>query len=229
MDGLDILTEAFHILQVRINGIEALHASGAGCDDHVLAGAHQLHAGAGDVGLQVLGVVAAGQGDAEQTLGRLADVQCAHDAASRLQSCHDQDFAFGAAVGLLVLCDGSFNDLHVLGALGLGDADGIAAAGNGGADVFPPVGGIQTVDADDALAAAVVDGLQRVVEAEAGHILLVLGNSVFEVQHDGVGLVDVRVLDEAGLLRIQEHHRAAQALLVRIIHRMAPPQGRFSY
>ena len=31
------------------------------------------------------------------------------------------------------------------------------------------------------------------------------------------------------LRRIEEHHRAAQALLVRIVHRMAPPQGRFSY
>ena len=119
--------------------------------------------------------------------------------------------------------------MDVLGVLGLGDADGVAAACHAGADVFPPVGGVQTVDADDLLGTAVIHGLQGVVQAEAGHVLLVLGHSVLQVQHQGVGLIDVRVLDEAGLLRIEEHHRAAQALLVGIVHRMAPPQGRFSY
>ena len=117
----------------------------------------------------------------------------------------------------------------ILGVLGLGDADGIAAAGHAGTDVFPPVGSVQTVDTDDPLCTAVIHGLQGVIQAETGNIFLVFGHSVLQIQHQGVGLIDVRVLDEAGLLRIEEHHRAAQALLVRIIHRMAPPQGRFSY
>ena len=229
VDVLDVLAEAVHVLQVGEDGVEALHACGAGGNDHLLAGTHQLDAGAGDVGLQVLGVVAAGQCDAEQALIALADLQSVHDAAGRLQSSDDEDFALGTAIGLLVLGDGSSHAVDILSVLGLGDADGIAAAGHTGADVFPPVGGVQTVDADDPLGAAVIHGLQGVVQAEAGDVLLVLGHSVLEVQHQGVSLIDVGVFDQTGLLRIQEHHRAAQALLVRIIHRMAPPQGRSSY
>ena len=229
VDVLHVLAEAVHILQVGVNGVEALHTGGAGGNDHLLAGTHQLDAGAGDVGLQVLGVVAAGQCDAEQALIALADLQSVHHAAGGLQRGDDQHLALGAAVGLLVLGDGGSHAADVLGVLGLGDADGVAAAGHAGADVFPPVGGVQTVDADDPLGTAVIHGLQGVVQAEAGHVLLVLGHSVLQVQHQGVGFIDVRVLDEAGLLRIEEHHRAAQALLVGIVHRMAPPQGRFSY
>ena len=181
------------------------------------------------MGLQVLGIVAAGQSDAEQALIALADLQSVHDAAGRLQSGDDQHLALGTAIGLLVLGDGSSHAADILSVLGLGDADGVAAAGHAGTDVFTPVGSVQTVDTDDALCTAVIHGLQGVIQAETGDILLVLGDSVLEVQHQGVGLIDVGVLDEAGLLRIQEHHRAAQALLVRIIHRMAPPQGRSSY
>ena len=181
------------------------------------------------MGLQVLGVVAAGQCDAEQALVRLADLQSVHDAAGRLQSGDDEHLALGTAIGLLVLGDGSSHAVDILGVLGLGDADGVTAAGHAGADVFPPVGGVQTVDADDPLGAAVIHGLQGVIQAETGDILLVLSDSILEIQHQGVGLIDIGVFDQTGLLRIQEHHRAAQALLVRIIHRMAPPQGRSSY
>ena len=93
VDVLHVLAEAVHILQVGEDGVEALHACCAGGNDHLLAGTHQLDAGAGDVGLQVLGVVAAGQCDAEQALIALADLQSVHDAAGRLQSSDDEDFA----------------------------------------------------------------------------------------------------------------------------------------
>ena len=89
------------------DGVEALHTCCTGGNDHLLAGTHQLNAGAGDVGLQILGVVAAGQCDAEQALIALADLQSVHDAAGRLQSGDDEDFALGTAIGLLVLGDGS--------------------------------------------------------------------------------------------------------------------------
>lgn len=65
--------------------------------------------------------------------------------------------------------------------LGLGDADGIAAAGHTGTDVFTPVGSVQTVDTDDPLCTAVIHGLQGVIQAETGDILLVLGDSILEV------------------------------------------------
>ena len=229
VDVLHVLAEAIHIFQVGVDGVEALHTRRAGGNDHLLAGTHQLDAGAGDVGLQVLGVVAAGQSDAEQALITLADLQGVHHAAGRLQSRDDQHIALGAAVGLLVLGNGLCHAVDFLSVLGLGDADGIAAASHAGTDVFTPVGSVQTVDTDHALSTAVIHGLQSVIQAETGNIFLVFGHSVLQIQHQGVCLIDVRVLDQAGFLRVQEHHRAAQALLVRIIHRMAPPQGRFSY
>ena len=66
------------------------------------------------------------------------------------------------------------------------------------------------------------------VERKARRILLVLGDRVFEVEHDRVGAVDVRVFDQPGLLRVHEHHRAAQAELFRFRagdHLISPPQG----
>ena len=44
VDVLDILAEAVHILQVGVDGVEALHACCAGGNDHLLAGTHQLNA-----------------------------------------------------------------------------------------------------------------------------------------------------------------------------------------
>ena len=54
------------------------------------------------------------------------------------------------------------------------------------------------------------------VEAEAGGVLLTLRDGVLQVEHDGVGAVDVGILDEAGLLRVHEHHGATQAVLLRL-------------
>ena len=74
VDVLDVLAEAVHVLRVGEDGVEALHACCAGCNDHLLTGAHQLNAGAGDVGLQILGVVTTGKCDTDQTVRRLADL-----------------------------------------------------------------------------------------------------------------------------------------------------------
>ena len=62
-----------------------------------------------------LGVVAAGQCDAEQALIALADLQSVHDAAGRLQSGDDEDFALRTAIGLLVLGDGGSHAADILG------------------------------------------------------------------------------------------------------------------
>ena len=46
VDVLHVLAEAVHILQVGIDGVEALHACGAGGNDHLLAAPIELDAGA---------------------------------------------------------------------------------------------------------------------------------------------------------------------------------------
>ena len=52
VDVLHVLAEAIHILQVGVNGVEALHTCCAGCNDHLLTGAHQFHTALGNAGLQ---------------------------------------------------------------------------------------------------------------------------------------------------------------------------------
>ena len=52
---------------------------------------------------------------------------------------------------------------HV-GVFALGDADAVSAAGHAHPDVLLPMGGIQTVDADNDLGIAVIDGLQSVIQ-----------------------------------------------------------------
>ena len=202
MNGLDILAEALHVIKVRVHGVKALHTGSTGGDDHVLACAHQFNAGARDVGLQILGVVAAGKCDAEQTLRCFADFQRLHNTAGGLQRGDNQCASLRDVEFFLRCRDGIGHQKHILGALGLGDADGIAAARDCRTDVLAPVRAVQTVDADDALNIAVIDLLQGVVEGEARSILFLLGHGILQVQHDGVGLIDVGVFDKTRLLAV---------------------------
>ena len=97
-----------------------------------------------------------------------------------------------------------FNRLHVLRALALGDADAIRAARDAHADIFLPVRRIQTVDTDDDLGVAVVNRRQRVIQGEARRVLLVFGNGVLKIEHDGVAAIDISVLNQSRLLRVHE-------------------------
>ena len=49
MDGLYVVTETFHIIQVCVYSIKTLYTSCTGCDDHVLACTHQFKTGTGNV------------------------------------------------------------------------------------------------------------------------------------------------------------------------------------
>lgn len=121
-----------------------------------------------------------------------------------------------------------FNRLHVLRALALGDADAVRAARDAHADIFLPVRRIQTVDTDDDLGVAVVNRRQRVIQGEARRVLLVFGNGVLKIEHDGVAAIDISVLNQSRLLRVHEHHRAAQAETFRLRafdHWITPPHG----
>ena len=228
LDRLDILPEAFHVVQVRPHGVKTLHARCPRRDDHVLARAHELHARSGDDSLQVLRVVAARERDAEQAGRSLADLQGIQDALRGFQRRHDEDASRLPAEALLGFFDNCLYFFDVFRSLRLGNADGIAAAGHAAEDVLLPHVRIKAVDADDALDAAVIDLLQGVVEGETRRVLLLHGYRVLEIQHDRVGTVYVRVLDQAGLLCVEEHHAPAKSFLVRIfsrVHFTAPPHG----
>ena len=66
LDHTGLLFKALHVVQVGEHRIPALDACRPGRHDHMLSGSHELHAGAGDGGLKVLCVVAAGKGDADE-------------------------------------------------------------------------------------------------------------------------------------------------------------------
>ena len=92
--------------------------------------------------------------------------------------------------------------MYVLCGLGLCDTDGISTACHADADIFLPVRGVQSVDADNALNSAVINFLQRMVQGVSCCILLVLCHCVLQIQHDGIRSVDVRILDQARLLAV---------------------------
>ena len=84
----DFLPEALEIVEVGPHRVKALHARRARCDNHVLACAHELHACAGDLGLQILCVVTARERNADHALGRGADLIGVHDALGGLERRH---------------------------------------------------------------------------------------------------------------------------------------------
>ena len=225
VNGLNILAEAIHVVQIRVYSVKALLACSSCRNDHVLACAHELDTGTGDRGLQILGVVTAGKRDTEQTRGSLADRKSVQNAFCGLKSRHDQCVSFFDAAFFLSCDDGSFDSEDIFSSLCLGNADRIAAACYGAAYIFFPEITVKTVDTDNTLYAAVVNFLQRMIKGVAGSVFLALCYCVFEVQHDRIGSVNIGILDQAGFLAIEEHHAPAKSLQV-WIHLMAPPQGK---
>ena len=57
-----------------------------------------------------------------------------------------------------------------------------------------------------------MQGFQGVIHQEAGGVLFGIGHGVLQVEHDGVGPVDMGVADHAGVVAGHEHHTAAQSV-----------------
>ena len=72
-----------------------------------------------------------------------------------------------------------FHSLDILAGFSLGQTDGIAAAGDGNADIFFPVGSFQTVDPDNSFTTMIIDFFQSMEQGITGSILLVFGYGVF--------------------------------------------------
>ena len=224
----DLGPEALLIVQVGEHRVKALDPGGTGGQQHLSPGGQHIHAVGLGHGLHTLAEVAAGDGHAEHPVRGRADLIGVQNALGALQGGHEQGAALLHAELLLGGLHGALHGQHVLGALALGDADAVGSAGHAHPDVLLPVGGVQAVDAHDDLGIAVVDGLQSVVQGEAGGVLLVLRHRVLQVQHNGVAAVDIGVLDQARLLGIHKHHCPAKSVLFRFFtfnHLTAPPHG----
>ena len=224
----DLRFEPRLIVQIGEHGVEALDAGRAGRDQHLPPGHQHIHAIGLGLGLHALSEVAAGDGHAEHTGRSGADLIGVQDALGAFQGRHQERPTLLHAEFLLGGLHGLFHRQHILGAFTLGDADAVGPARHADPDILLPVGGVQAVDADDDLGAAVVDGFEGVIQGEAGGVLLILRHRVLQIQHDAVAAVDVGVLDEARLLRVHEHHGAAQPETFRFRsrdHLTAPPQG----
>ena len=87
-DQHDFLPEALEIVEVGPDRVKALHTRSARRNDHLLARTHELHAGAGDLGLEILRVVAARERNADHAIGRGADFVGVHDALGGLKCRH---------------------------------------------------------------------------------------------------------------------------------------------
>ena len=92
--------------------------------------------------------------------------------------------------------------MYILCGLGLCDTDGISTASHADTDIFLPVRGVQSVDADNTLNSAVIDLLQRMVQGVSCCILLVLCYCILQIQHDGIRSVNVRILNQSRLLAV---------------------------
>ena len=101
---------------------------------------------------------------------------------------------------------------NILGAVGLGQADHLDPGPDHGLQILDAQAAGQVVDAHHGLLGAEVQGLQGVIHQKTGGVLLGIGHGVLQVEHDGVGPVDVGVADHAGVVAGHEHHTAAQSV-----------------
>ncbi len=95
--------------------------------------------------------------------------------------------------------DGAVVGGHVVGAVDLGDEDGVGAGLRGRGQVVGAPGGVEAVAADDHLAASEPAGFQGLDRLGAGHVLGVGGDGVFQVQDDHVAVQRLGLLDGLGV------------------------------
>ena len=202
VDILYILTETIHIIKVCVYGIKALYTSCSCCDHHVLSCSHELDSGSGDVCLKVFGVISTRKGNTEKSFGRFADIKCAHDTTCRLDRCHDQNTSFFTSEIFFSLDNFSFYDFYILCGLCLWNTDCIASTCDCTADIFFPVRCIQSVDSDNTFASSIVNGLKCMIKRKSCCIFLVLCNSIFQIKHDRIRFVNIRIFDQSRFLCI---------------------------
>ena len=203
--------EAFLVVDVGIHRIQGGDTGGAGgVEDHA-AGKQQLDAvGAG--GFQVGDIVLGSQGDADEAVAGVGDLGGVKNAVGAFNGGHHAGGAHGDPGLPLDALDLPLAVDDVLGAVGFGQAHHLDPGPDHGLQVLDAQAAAQVVDADHGLLGAEVQGLQGVIHQEAGGVLFGIGHGVLQVEHDGVGPVDMGVADHAGVVAGHEHHTAAQSV-----------------
>ena len=229
VDELGLFLEAFHIIQICIYGVKALYTCGSGGDDHLLTCAGKLDSGERDMCLQILGIIPSGEGDTDKTLTGAAYLIGVDDAEAAFDGSHEKGRAFNDTEFSLCFCHGFLDGLDIPRAGAFRDADDVGSAGNADTDILLPVGSVKAVYANDPFHAAVIDLFKSVIKGKSCGVLLVFRYSVLKVEHDGVGLVNIRLPDQSGFLTVEKHHGSAKPFLrLLIYHLTAPPQGIFA-
>ena len=212
--------EALFVVDVGIDGVQSVDAGGSGrVEDHA-AGEQQFDAVASG-GLQVGDVVFRAERDTDQTVGRVGDLTGVQHAVGALDGSHHQGGAYGNAGFALDAGDLLFAVDDVLRGVGLRQSDDVDACSYDGFQVFDAEAGVQVVDSDDQFLLTVLQVVQRLVDEESRRVLLHDGDGVLQVEHDGVGAVDVAVADHAGVVAGHEHHGSSEAFL--FSHFISPP------
>mgnify|MGYP000204760055 CR=1 FL=1 len=158
--------------------------------------------------LQILRVVAAGQGNADEPLTGAAYLQRVDDAHAGLQRRHQQRSALFLTEFLLRRLNGLFNGNNVPCAFAFGYAHAVRPRRHAYAHVLAPMRRIQPVYAHYHFRIAVINGFQRMIKRKPRRVLLVFRNRVLKVQHQTVCPVNERILYKPGLLRAEEYHGA---------------------
>ena len=89
MDHFSLLLKAFHIVKIRKDRVKALHPGGSRGDYHLLPRARKLNAGKGDVRLEILCIVAPGEGDADEPFAGAAYLVGVYNAHARFECRHE--------------------------------------------------------------------------------------------------------------------------------------------
>ena len=223
--------KAFHVVNVRIHGVEALYTGGTSGEEHIATSGHHFNAIALNLHVHALSKVTAGNGHAKHA------IRCGHDfigiqnTERTFQGCHQQrttffnaKFAFGSKNRFFYL-------MHHSGAFTLRNTDTVSTTGYANAHVFLPVRRVEAVNTDNNFSIAVINALQRVIQAKARCVLLIFRYGVFQIEDDAVTAINVSVLNETRLLGIHEHHGTTQSIFLRLrswYHFTIPPQGIFA-
>ena len=202
VDILNILTETIHIIQICVYSIKALYTSCSCCDHHVLSCSHELDSSSGNVCLKVFGVISTGKGNSEKSFGRFADIKCTHHASCGFNSCHDQNTSLFTSEIFFSLNNFSFYYFYVLCGFCLWNTDRITAACYCAADIFFPVRSVQSVNSDNTFTSSIINRLKCMIKRKSGCIFLVFCNRIFQIKHDGIRFVNVRIFDQSRFLCI---------------------------
>jgi len=196
--------EAVVVVKVEMNPIDHRQPEGAGGKHAERQGGEHRQPGRRMMGVKVLGQIRGADDQAAETRRRLGDRLGRQDAARRLHHAPDRHFRRRARRD-----HDRLDQAHRVGALHLGDQNGVGPAQGGGGDVGMEPWGRQSVDPYQHLATAVAAGAQRRHHQTARLVLGVGSDRVLEIEDQTVGGQGARLFQGTGVGARHVKHGAA--------------------